>query len=295
MARRASFRRGSGTCSTSSRSALSSCRCWSSGEGRSIPGWCLPSAYLRCSSLRVSFCTCVAVRSGCSSATRSSCPSSACSGSCNGLPNLSENAKAAGVRVTSPVPIVFIQLDEMAASSLMTRDGAIDAVRYPNFARLSRDGVWYRNATTVHEWTSDAVPSILSGQIGKPYGVPTLQHHPDNLFTLLGGDYTFHVHENITRLCPRTYCPRATPSTLANGYGLFADSFSLLVPRVFPRSVSGRVIGVVLGHLRGERSVGSPRAERARARDHAGEEGRRSHVRPPRSAARPVEVLSLRH
>ena len=50
------------------------------------------------------------------------------------------SAEAAAVRVTSPAPVVFIVLDEMAASSLMTRDGAIDAVRYPNFARLATRG-----------------------------------------------------------------------------------------------------------------------------------------------------------
>jgi hypothetical protein len=160
----------------------------------------------------------------------------------HGIPNLTEDAKAAGVRVPSPVPVVFIQLDEMSASSLMARDGRLDAVRYPGFGRLARDGTWYPNATPVHEWTSEAVPSILSGVIGKSGGVPILQNHPDNLFTLLGGSYTFQVHETATRLCPRTYCPRPERSALTNGYDLFADSFSLLVPRVFPRSMSERVI-----------------------------------------------------
>jgi hypothetical protein len=160
----------------------------------------------------------------------------------NGLPDLSTNAEASGVHVTSPVPIVFLQLDEMAGSALMTPDGKLDAVRYPNFARLARDGVWYRNATTVHEWTSDAVPSILSGKVGTTAGLPTLRRHPQNLFTLLGGDYKLNVVESATRLCPRAYCPRADRSPLTSGYGLFEDSFSLLLKRVLPRSVSGHVV-----------------------------------------------------
>src|SRR4029079_15176213 len=80
----------------------------------------------------------------------------------HGIPDLSEDAQAAGVHVQPPVPIVFIQLDGMSGSALMTRDGRLDTVRYPNFARLARDGTWYPNATAVHEWTSEAVPSILS-------------------------------------------------------------------------------------------------------------------------------------
>jgi hypothetical protein len=162
----------------------------------------------------------------------------------HGLPDLSASAEASGAHVTTPVPIVFLQLDEMSGSALMTPDGKLDAARYPNFARLARDGVWYRNATTVHEWTSDAVPSILSGQVGTTSGLPTLERHPQNLFTLLGGDYKLHVAETITRLCPRTYCPRDPSSPLTSGYGLFEDSLQLLVTRVFPSSVAGRVVKV---------------------------------------------------
>jgi hypothetical protein len=160
----------------------------------------------------------------------------------HGLPQLTDTAEAAAVRVTSPAPVIFVVLDEFPASSLMKRDGDIDSVRYPNFARLAREGTWYRNATTVHEWTSDAVPSMLSGQIGGPSTVPILHNHPENLFTLLGGAYSLRVHETATRLCPRTYCPRSEQSAFGSGYRLFTDSINLLVPRIFPESMSEHVI-----------------------------------------------------
>ena len=95
----------------------------------------------------------------------------------------------------------------------MRADGEIDAKRYPNFARLAEDATWYRNTTTVHEWTTGAVPAILTGE--RPGGLPLFLDHPDNLFTLLGGSYDLNVHESQTHLChparalrPRSRAPR---------------------------------------------------------------------------------------
>jgi Sulfatase len=98
----------------------------------------------------------------------------------------------------------MVVLDELPTVSLMRAAGAIDAERYPNFARLAGDATWYRNATTVHEWTTGAVPSILTGR--RPDGLPLFLDHPDNLFTLLGGEYELNVHESQTHLCPAELC-----------------------------------------------------------------------------------------
>jgi Sulfatase len=104
----------------------------------------------------------------------------------------------------SGAPVVMIVLDELPTVSLMRGDGEIDAVRYPNFARLADDATWYRNATTVHEWTTGAVPSILTGT--RPRGLPLFLDHPNNLFTLLGGTYDLNVYESQTHLCPPELC-----------------------------------------------------------------------------------------
>jgi Sulfatase len=162
----------------------------------------------------------------------------------HGLPTLADEANAASVQVKSRVPVVFVVLDELPVSSLMTRRGEIDAVRYPNFARLARRGTWYPNATTVREWTSDAIPSILTGRIGHKSTLPTFNHYPENLFSLLGGAYTLKVHETFTQLCPQEYCRRARSSLLENSVALFRDSWPLLVPRILPTSVSGRLVRV---------------------------------------------------
>jgi hypothetical protein len=104
----------------------------------------------------------------------------------------------------SGAPVVVVVFDELATVSLMGADGEIDAVRYPNFARLAEDATWYRDATTVHEWTTGAVPAMLTGE--RPSGLPLFLDHPDNLFTLLGAAYDLNVHESQTHLCPPQLC-----------------------------------------------------------------------------------------
>jgi hypothetical protein len=161
-----------------------------------------------------------------------------------GVPALSEDAHAASVTVTSDVPVVFVVMDELPVSSLMTRGGRIDSTRYPNFARLADRSTWFPNATTVHEWTSDAVPALLSGQIGRVSTLPTANHHPETLFSLLGHGYELEVDETMTRLCPQQLCPEDPKSTLENGFGLLRDSWRLVVPRLMPSSVSTRFVQV---------------------------------------------------
>jgi hypothetical protein len=104
----------------------------------------------------------------------------------------------------SGAPVVAVVFDELPTVSLLDSDGELDATRYPNFARLAEDATWFRNATTTHEWTTGAVPPILTGV--RPHGLPLFLDHPENLFTLLGGTYDLNVHESQTHLCPSELC-----------------------------------------------------------------------------------------
>lgn len=108
--------------------------------------------------------------------------------------------------VAATAPVVVVVFDELPTVSLMDAEGEIDPVRYPSFARLARDGTWYRNATTVHEWTTGAVPAILTGRRPEGDDLPLYLDHPDNLFTLLGGAYRLRVMESQTHLCPADLC-----------------------------------------------------------------------------------------
>jgi hypothetical protein len=120
----------------------------------------------------------------------------------------------AGLRmpeVHARTPVVLVVFDEFALSSLMLDEGTIDSVRYPNFAALSRTSTWYRDATTVHDVTDHAVPSILTGRLGKSEQLPTVADHPRNLFTLLGRSHEIHSAMAEARLCPTNLCPDASP------------------------------------------------------------------------------------
>jgi hypothetical protein len=154
-------------------------------------------------------------------------------------PLVTEDLEGAQVRVTQETPIVVLVLDQLPVTSLTTLAGDIDGVRYPNFARLARGATWYPRATTVHESTTAAVPAIVTGNLPRRGALPTLTHHPENLFTLLGEAYHLNVHESVTYLCPKRYCPRKNASMLRRLEGLFSDVRIAFLHRVLPTSLTG--------------------------------------------------------
>ena len=122
--------------------------------------------------------------------------------------------------VGPPRTIVMVVFDELPLTSLLEPGGRIDASRYPAFAGLAGDGIWYRGATAVHDSTALAVPAMLDGRYPRPGLQSDVYSHPQNLFTLLAGDYELHVSEEATGLCPTSLCvptPGTTASHLSRG------------------------------------------------------------------------------
>ena len=148
-----------------------------------------------------------------------------------------DEGRAASVKVPSQAPVVVILFDEFAGWTLLGPDGQIDADRYPNFARLAKDATWYRNATTVADYTERAVPALLTGDRPDRSALPIASDHPESLFTLLGGSYRFDVTEPVTDVCPAQLCPEesATRPSQAHrlkelGSDLSLVSLHLLLP-----------------------------------------------------------------
>jgi len=120
-------------------------------------------------------------------------------------------------------PLVVLVVDEFPTAALLDGDGAVDARRFPGFARLGEDARWYRNYSTVNNFTIHAVPALLSAEAPQADDVPLLDDHPRNLFTLLGGTYDLNVSEAITRLCPTELCPTVESAASAAGLGGIAE------------------------------------------------------------------------
>lgn len=134
------------------------------------------------------------------------------------------SARAAADFTGPAPPIVFLIFDQLPVTSLMDGRGQIDRDRYPGFAALADHATWYRNATTVADFTGWAVPPILSGQMPSPTRVPTTRSYPSNLFTWLGGRYRFEVQEPITQLCPERLCSGSHPPLPARMASMTLDS-----------------------------------------------------------------------
>jgi hypothetical protein len=149
--------------------------------------------------------------------------------------------KAAVVDVHSTTPVVFLLFDEFPVIDLMDAGEKIDAKRFPNFARLARTSVWFRNTTTLSASTTVAVPVILSGNPPVHGALPVAQNYPNNLFTLLASGYRMKVTESQTRLCPRDLCPRSEPGTEARLSSLYDDARVVYLHLLAPPSLEERL------------------------------------------------------
>ncbi|OYW21262.1 MAG: hypothetical protein B7Z55_05950 [Planctomycetales bacterium 12-60-4] len=108
------------------------------------------------------------------------------------------------MKILRPVPIILVVFDGLVATAIMDENREIDAIRYPNFARLAAHAHWFQHTTTVHPRTDHAVPAILSGRYPTDSTRPVLANYPQNLFTLLqqSGQYEATIFEPYTRLAP---------------------------------------------------------------------------------------------
>jgi hypothetical protein len=108
--------------------------------------------------------------------------------------------------VVSDTPVVFVVFDEFPVMSLLDANGAIDVARYPNFAELASISTWYPHTVAAHDFTSWALPAMLTGQVPDTSRLPTAAQYPENLFALFESSHELHVLEPFTRLCSPDMC-----------------------------------------------------------------------------------------
>jgi len=136
----------------------------------------------------------------------------------------------------SKTPVALVFFDEFPLSSILGRDGQIDPVRYPNFARLARDGTWYRNTISSGDSTLSAIPALMTGITPDPNLTATFPDHRNNLFTLFGKSHRLDVSESETRVCPAELCARRK-SQLARATLLPAALSAAFAKIVLPRNL----------------------------------------------------------
>jgi hypothetical protein len=143
---------------------------------------------------------------------------------------------AAKVPAGAP-PIVMVVFDQLPVSSLLAPNGAIDATHFPGFASLAAGATWFSNATANGEYTGWALPAIMTGRLPRPSRLPISQHHPQNLFSVIGEAYRFEVREPITQLCPERLCPADDEPAAAQMISMLLDSSVVYAHIVSPREL----------------------------------------------------------
>jgi len=101
------------------------------------------------------------------------------------------------VRGTDVILLVF---DELPLTSLLDERGQIDDRLYPSFASLAGTSTWYPNAVSPGNFTTYAVPALLTGRLAVE-STPIAEVYPENLFGWLASSHRLRVREEGTRLC----------------------------------------------------------------------------------------------
>lgn len=129
------------------------------------------------------------------------------------------------IKINHPSPVVFIVFDEFSLNSILDKNGNIDRTLFPNFASLLDNFTWYKNATTVADSTTTAVPSILTGSYPKENSLATASFYPQNIFSILGGEYKITADEIYTDLCPEKMCFSSKEKSSKNFNIFISDIF----------------------------------------------------------------------
>jgi Sulfatase len=109
-------------------------------------------------------------------------------------------------------PVVVLILDEFPTDDLLRPNGAIDARRFPNFARLASISTWFPNAFTVYDSTFKAIPAILDARLPAQFSKPDVRSHQPSVYHLMHRlGYEIHKVESATAVCPPRICKGSSP------------------------------------------------------------------------------------
>ena len=133
----------------------------------------------------------------------------------------------------NPVPVTIVVFDEFHIAALLDRNGAVDEVRFPNFAKLASDGIWFPNTIANSRSTVRAIPTILTGTYIAPSNArpPISSNYPENLLNSFSPIYSISALEPVTGLCPGHACFKAES---ASPWVIMSDIHLIILKSVLP-------------------------------------------------------------
>ena len=196
------------------------------------------------------------------------------------------------------IDVVWIQLDEAPLFPLVGSDGSINENRFPGFAALASVSTWYRDAVSVSQRTSVAVPAMLTGQVPDYSRQPLLADYPRNILTLVRDVMDLDVVEEATRLCRGGWCDKGAPDPIprASFASLVRDAAVVAAHTALPVGLRDRLPAIDEGW--GGFGENAPRGDGqnlgARAFEHGrGQGGERINASPTGHQSRLEHFTSL--
>lgn len=124
---------------------------------------------------------------------------------------------------TDKPAVILLVLDEFSLPAALDETGAIDETRFPNLSRLSKSGIWFKNAITNYPTSSYSFPSFLIGQYKFGYQetmINDMESLPaGNLFDLYAKNgYAVSVYEDVFGCGGRKYHCRSYNSGDRSGF-----------------------------------------------------------------------------
>lgn len=141
--------------------------------------------------------------------------------------------------------VIMVVFDELPLISLLDENRRIDAVRFPNFARLAEKSSWYRNTVTAHTTTTKAIPSLLTGRyVNQHQPVVSSQTYPESIVSFLASTHQLRGVEVVTKFFDQTGDHEVAP---VFGFGFRNMGKDLLIVYghlVLPGSMAGSLPGI---------------------------------------------------
>lgn len=161
------------------------------------------------------------------------------------------------VASSSTTPVVMVIFDEFSPIGLLDSQRQIDPVRFPNFAQFAQHSTWYPNAASVSQYTNISVPSIVTGMLPPAEKrLPNQADYPNNLFTLLGENYSYNVNEVFSQLCPLVYCSENSPQKQFKASAFWSDILVITQHVFYPKNWAEKYLPILTGGWNGFAKTG---------------------------------------